>query len=280
MKYITAIKASFIAFILFILASVLIPGKGPSNQVELFLTLSTFLFAIFSGFFIARLNSRYEKMRDLVANEDAYFLSFYNSSIFFGEKFKKNIGALIDKYYLIALDSELGSYYKANAKCLEEMYSELDKIKKLKNNNSDNVFDGMVTLLCSIETVRNNSSVLTTDKLTKGHWVVLISLATITIYGMFYLKTPEFYSQLMTILLSTILVLVLFIIRDLQNFRLTGQIILEESAEEVLESIGKTRYYHEKYLKEGTVRIPDFVKQYRLGTHKIGEKQNIKIVRR
>ncbi len=55
--------------------------------------------------------------------------------------------------------------------------------------------------------------------------------------------------------------------------------ILAESGQEVLESIGLKRYYSQHFLDEGVETIPDFVKEYRLGLHKPGEKPEIKLVK-
>ena len=44
--------------------------------------------------------------------------------------------------------------------------------------------------------------------------------------------------------------------------------------------IGKPRYYPERDVKNGVMKIPAHVKKYRLGLHKPGEKFEIKVVER
>jgi len=92
------------------------------------------------------------------------------------------------------------------------------------------------------------------------------------------LKELSFFSNTRTVLLSTTLVLVLLIMRDLQNLRLSGQIMAEESGQEIFEFIGKLRYYNEHNIKAGIIKIPGHVEKYRLGQHKPGDKFDIKIV--
>ena len=75
-------------------------------------------------------------------------------------------------------------------------------------------------------------------------------------------------------------VLVILLVRDFQNQRFGGSWLLVESGEEVLEVMGKLRYYPEIYVKTGDMKIPDYVKKYRLGLHKPGEKPKIKVVSR
>lgn len=275
MRYIHATKASFIALVISTLAVIFIPGKGSSHEVELVLTISTFLFAILAGFFISRLNTRYNAVRELVADEDAHWLSLYKISILYGRSFSDKIKELIDKYYIVCYDFDVGKYYKPSAKYLSAVYDELNKIKKYRSEAS---FGEMIEELSAVEEDRNKSSVIALEKVTKGQWIILIVLVSIILFSIFYLKIPQLYSQVITVLLSTVLALVLFTIRDLQNLRLGGEMLVVESGQEVLESIGRLRYYNRKYLKNRSIKIPKQIKKYRLGLHEPGEKFNIKVI--
>lgn len=278
-KYIHAIKGGLIAFVLFTIGAIYIPGRGSSSDIEIILMISTFLFAILAGFFLARLNTRYNKITELVATEDAYFLSFFNTARFLGKEFVNNIRELIDTYYIIAYDFNT-DYYKSNAGVLLQFYEELEKVDIKKNKKAESVFDEMVIFLSQIEENRNKNAVLTLDRVTKGQWVILLLLGSIIIFFLFFLKTDALYSQITTVLFSTILTLIILIIRDLNSLRLNGgEDILQESGQEIFEAIGKMRYYPEKHLKNGMTHIPKHVKRYRLGTHEAGaEKFEIRIV--
>ncbi len=278
MKYVHAIKGSAIAIVVFILAVIYIPGQGPSDQVEIILTISTFLFAILTGFYMSRLNSRYDVIRDLVGTEDALWLTIYQTSGFFGKAFQNKIADIIDQYYVIAYDYELGAYYKHNANFLGKIYDELNKVGIEKNPKAQSVFQNMNNFLCSVEEKRNKTAILSREKVTKGTWLLLIFLAAIILFSIFYLKVPELYSQITTVLLSTVLVMVLLLMRDLQNCRLGGEIAVEESGEEVMEAMGKLRYYNHYYIEEGSSKVPANIKKYRLGLHQPGESHRIKIV--
>ncbi|MBU0707966.1 hypothetical protein KKG41_06365 [Patescibacteria group bacterium] len=278
MTYIHAIKGSLLAFAIFVSVAILVPGHGPSDEVQLILTISTFLFAIIAGFFLTRLNTRYDRVRELVASEDALFLSFYRASIFFGTNFKQIIGKIIDKIYILSFDYDLGKYYKHNSQYIDSIYDELAKVKKLKNEKALNLFDDMVVMLTDLEDNRNKSTVITTERLTKGHWSVMLTLSAIIVFSIFYLKTEAIYSQVISILLSTVVVLVLLIIRDLQNFKHGGELLLSESGQEMFEAVGKLRYYNKRDLDSGVIKVPAHIKKYRLGLHKPGEKLNIKVV--
>ncbi len=276
MRYIFALNGFVIAFIVFVFAVIFIPGKGPSDDIELVLTISTFLFAILAGFFISRLNSRYNKIYEALASEDAYLLSIYKTANLCGKDVAKRFAQIMDRYFIEALDFEIGEYYKSNTKEFLMLYDETHKIK----SKFDIYKSKILGLLHDIENLRNLTSSLSREKVTYGQWSILILLAGLLLFCMFYLKTNVLSSQITTVLLSSVLVLVLLTLRDLQNLRVSGEIIMGESAQEVLEVMGKPRYYHQNFLKDKSVKLPKYVKKYRVGLHQPGKTPKFKIVTR
>jgi len=271
-----SIKGSFYALIIFISSAILIPSFGPVEDVQLILTITTFLFAILVGFFISRLNTRFNMVRELIAAEDANFLVFYKNSTFFGEKFQQEIADLIDDYYIVEFDSDLGAY-KANSEQFFILYDKMHEEKKL-SEHEDQVFDDMINLLTSIEMARNKASVVHREKLTVGQWLILILLSGIIVFCLFYVDFSESFFRIIAVLLSTAMVLILLTLRDLQNLRIGSQLIATETGEEIFDFIGKPRYYNKHFLDDGSIKVPNHVKEYRLGLHKSGEKLNIKLV--
>ncbi len=273
--YIDAIKGSTIALILLFIGVIFIPGHGSSSEVEVVLTISTFLFAILAGFYISRLNNRYDQIRQLQATEDALWLGLYKIALFFGTDFQDRIRELIDEYYIIAYDFDVGEYYKHNAHLFFKVF---DECKSLDTTN--NLASSFIMMLPAIEQNRNTSSVLERESLNAGQWIILIFLAIIILLSMFYIKSPDLYSQFSVVLMGTVLVLVLLTIRDLQELRLWGETVAVESGEEVFDFMGKPRYYNKLYIDEGTMIIPPHLKTYRLGLHKPGEPLQIKLIER
>ncbi|MFC2143533.1 hypothetical protein ACFLQN_03980 [Candidatus Aenigmatarchaeota archaeon] len=277
MRYINSLQGGLISFIIFLVLALTIHGNGPSEDITLILTISTFIFAILIGFFIARANSRFDEMRRTCAKEDAFFLSLYKTSQIIGGKFAKRIGDLIDEYYIVSYDSELTNYaYKEELPYFLKMWDEVIKLK-IKTSVT---YQRLLNTLTSIEEYRNVASTASKEKIGYGQWTVLIILSFVILFNLFFIKTSEIHSIIITVLLSTALVIILLILRDLQNLKFGGEkSLLAESGQEIFESIGKLRYYNEKFLKKGWYDIPNNVKQYRIGLHKSGEKINIKTVR-
>jgi len=277
-KYITAIQGSAIALVSFTLLAFILPSHETTGEVELVLTVSTFLFAILAGFLISRLSDRYNTMRNLVGQEDAHWLSLYRMGKLYGKKFSNELADRIDDYYTTIFDYELGEYYKQSREQLENVYALFYKTKLNERQYNKDVFDDMLGTLSNIEGTRNLSSVLAVEKLNTSQWITISSLGAIILFCLFYLNGNQLFSPFLTSSLSTILVLVILTMRDLQNFRFTGGILVEESGQEVLEYIGKKRYYGEIYLADSA--IPTAVKEYRIGIidKKTGKKK-IKLVK-
>lgn len=268
MKYIDALKGTGIAVIIFSLASFLVPQFEKREGVEVILSISTFLFAIIAGFFISRLNSRYDGMRNIVSQEDAYLLAFFKTSELFGESFKKHVRELIDQYYIINYDHALSQYaYKETAPYYFQMW---EALRKIKNREPQSAYQVLVNQLTEVEKLRNSAATLAVERMSAGQWIILVALAIIILISLFAFQSSSFYSHLVTVLLSSSLVLILLIIRDLQNLMFTGKGLLEESGEEVLEYIGKPRYYNEYFVKIGVSKIPQHLTTYRLGRHAPG----------
>lgn len=280
MRYIDAIAGSTVAFVIFAALAYYVNGYGVSDDVTIILTVSSFLFAILAGFFISRFNIRYDKVRELLASEDARFLSLYKISFMFGKKFSDRITDLIDKYYIISLDLLSGeNAYKPTMVHFLSIYDEINKLKKGRQRD-DAALEETIDYLADLENYRNTRAVLVEEKITPGQWMVLIILSIIIIFSVFYMHTATWYSIVVTVLLSTVVILVLLILRDLENLRLGGKLVAIESGEEVLEAMGRPRYYNQRYVDNGSIHIPQDISTYRLGVHRPGEKIKIKVVRR
>jgi hypothetical protein len=276
--YTDAIKGSLLASVPLSLAAIFVPGIGASNELQVVITVSTFLFAILVGFYISRLNSRYDQIRELVAVEDALWLLFFKTSQFFGKVFQDTVREHIDEYYRIAYDFDVGTYYKHNAAAFLKVFDAMLSVTPLAGNRTDGMFSDMLMVLGRIEESRNKSSVLVAEKLTVGQWATIIALAIIILFSIFLMKTDHLYSEVTSVLMGGVLVLILLTMRDLQNLRLWGKTVAEESGEEMFDLIGKLRYYNKLYIDQGVVSIPKSVSTYRLGLHGPGEPASITVV--
>ncbi len=270
------------ALIIFTITTFMLPQLEPPEKVELILTVSSFLFAIFTGFFISRASSRYDKILEILSDEDAEWVTVYRNSKNIEESFLEQVREIMDKYYTTAEDYFEESYYKPTIKYLDQIYNltkkQYEKFLGKSKTGNPIMLSQIMNSLSRIEKLRNRNSVMKQERITKGQWTILLFLGTIIIFSLFFMRTPEIFSQITTIILSTTVVLVIFLLRDLENMKLIGKYVTVESSQEILDMLGKLRYYNQKFVKEGSIKIPKNLKKYRLGLHKPGEEQKIKIV--
>ncbi len=279
MHYVNAIKGAGVGFVVLTALATWVPIPTLPIRLDSILTISTFLFAILAGFYTSRLGNRYDSIRQLVAVEDATILSFYQTAKIFGPVFVKKVRSAIDHYYIASYDHTLSDYaYKQSAPYYFKLW---DVITALPDKEPSSAYEALITQLTEIEKSRNTSAATAKERLGWGEWAILLILAGIILSSLFLMREPVLYSWIVTILFGTALILVMLIIRDLQNLMFGGSSLLEESGQEVLEFMGLPRYYHEHFLKLGISVVPLSVKTYRMGTHKRGASTfKIKTVKR
>jgi hypothetical protein len=281
MKYINSTKGSL--FFLFLATALvfILPEMSTNFDSDIILTVSTFLFAILVGFDLSRLYSRYTNVRQNIAEEDARLLSFYAKAEIYGKGFSDRIKKIIDKYCIDFLDYGIwkaeGYYYKPTSKHFLQLYREMKKIKKHRHEGT---YESMLDDLSYLETARNKASVFIYAQMSLRKQYFLFFLALIILLILFIdVRSLDFYSKIITILLSSSLVLILLLLRDLNNFMVQNKGIGVESKEEVLEFMGLGRYYNKLNKDRGYIFIPKNLENYRLGLHKPGDKQDIKIIK-
>ena len=280
MRYIDSIRGSVIAFICFVVIFFFFPPFPFVEGSELILTVSTFVFAIISGFFLSRLNSRFDEIRANVVEEDALWLSLYETASLLGDSVQRKIAELMDAYYIISYDFDLGKYYKANAKYIDGIYHVLRDLENLDTEQRGGAYEQILSLLGGIEEKRNFASESVRLRLSVGQWGVLVVLAVVVVLSIYANPSTSFYFSFVGVLFSTSIVMVLLIMRDLENFRLGGQAQVVESGQEVFEAMGKMRYYPKSFLESGLMKVPKEVKEYRVGYHRTGAEFDIKIEKR
>jgi hypothetical protein len=78
---------------------------------KVYLTVSTFLFSIFNGFFISRQSSRYSEIRSNLSRFDADMSIVFRESSHLSKEEHAHCGAIIREYYLSIIRSKDWAYY-------------------------------------------------------------------------------------------------------------------------------------------------------------------------
>ena len=102
----------FLIFLILMVLSVFYYFQ-PLNYIDdyqVLLTISTFLFSIFTGFFISRQGSRYNLIRDNLANFDGNLSGIYRQSMHLDKKIQNKIKKIIVNHYNIILHKKTWHY--------------------------------------------------------------------------------------------------------------------------------------------------------------------------
>lgn len=255
------IIASILAFIL--------PISKGSDNVKLILTVSTFLFGIFAGFVITSRMNRFTRFRDLLTNETGYLISLFQYSKITDEKFSQKIAKLIDDYIVEGFLYEVYEYHRKTEASFYALFDELRKFKPENEAQKEGITQ-MKWIIRDMPKDREEMYLLEEDKISNLLKVTLFLLASILLFCLFYLRIDTIYSSLITIILSTSIVLVLFLIRDLDELKISNYAVDYGLYFRLFDIINKPRLYTSDAIQNRRLKFPLH------GTYRYGVIQRIK----
>ncbi len=245
----------FLIIIIFLVA----PYYKLTDDMRTILTISTFLFGIFSGFAIASRLTRYSRYRDLLTNETGFLITLYSYSKYVDEKFCKKIADLIDNYLL---ESFLYEVYEFHEKTEKQFYAIFDEIGKAESSEKKDSLNQMKALLKDMLKDREELYLLGKDRINFWLRTTLTILAGTILYNLLLIRTNAIYSFVLTALLSISVIIVLFLIHDLDKLKLYSEAISYGIYYRVFDAIKKPRLYTNESLQRG-MKLPKGI-SYRL----------------
>lgn len=266
MKRISAHQWGGIALVFFTIVALVVPEPNELDAVGVLFGAVTFVFATMSGFFLTRLNHRFDTVRNEISAEDADFLSLYYYSKTLGGKVHEHVRKTIDEYYLTVFEYAISRYHLPT----RDEYQRLYDIFTITSDDEESprvraVYQNVASLLTDIERHRNTIARAGEERLTGSMWSIVIILALMVIASIFLLRDGSVFFDLAAILLSTTVIVIVALMRDLENFRLGGVPLAAESGYEMFEAMGLPRYVPEDKLKAGKIKIPRGIEKVRVG---------------
>ncbi len=263
LKYMSIEKNIIIFVVVFSFITLLTPTFDRLIDIEIFLTVSTFLFGIFSGFFIANRWGRYSRMKTLLTNETGDLISIYKISKLIGNNFSKKISDIIDNYLIETFKYEVYEYHEKTEKFFYEIFNQIEKIKP-KTHQQKEATGLIMWQLKDMPRDREELFLLGRSKMPKFMFPIIWFLAFVIIFCLFYIRISTIASSIITILLSTCVVLVILVLRDLNNLKWGERSLAFEIYHRVFDAIDKLRVYPDISIKKGRIEAPED-RDYRLG---------------
>jgi|GEM_PF-1740834 len=249
-----------ISITLAILLSILIPGNYEATEAaNLSLAVNGILFGIVVGFYFSDLWLRWQTVRENVANETAALISYLECTKYYRSPINKNWRdkqeALVTKYLMEYFKSEWGEESPAQDAALNDLINSSTEVR-LKTDEEVETWSVMIDKLGSIRESYNANSIISKDKLELAEWLVLTVLGFSLLLAVFYLKVSEFSSIIFTILLTSAVLILFFVIRDLNNLSVEEADITFEPYFKIYDFMKKPRAYWRKDVEDGRIKPP------------------------
>jgi len=213
-------------------------------DVKLFLTIATFLFAIFSGFLIARQGTRYSAIRDVLNKFDGDMSFVYRASGHLGEA-QKEIGEILRKHYTPILESKTWYYpFTHKTTTITNIHSLYERIVGGKNLTSlqNAALSQTLRALLESQGLRKNMVSLYEERVPRLQWFIIGFLVTIIFVSLLIIPSQfEFLGSLFKGAFGTLLFFVLIFLRRLDRLEFFEGVIGENSARDVLDIIGEKK---------------------------------------
>ena len=251
------------AVIVFILLLLVVPQKFISPDLgNTVLTISTFLFGIIAGFFIVVTTTDYNTLKNLLASETGGLIALHQDVLMYDRDSANRLAELIDEYIRHSFDVELinsAQYIRPDFERIKKLIRELPIKQELAP-----ILQEVRIVMDDLIKVHQDEIVLGTRTVSTFQWFVLIVLSALPIITIYGLRTGELFFDIVTVAFSSMIVLILLIIRAIDLYVWNEETFGYDIYEEVLKSIGKLPYYPQESIEKG--RIHPRENEYRIGT--------------
>lgn len=206
---------------------------------KIFVSLATFLFTIFTGFFISNQTQRYGKIRDALSQYDGKMSGIYRASMNFGVDGQSKIGLIISNYYKRIIETGSWDYHfynksstitdlhitSAEAVLSKEKLTEIDKQSNARISSA----------LMDLQVLRKQLIVLREERIPSFQWFLIVLFGLTLITTVLFIPSKNFFigSLLKSSFLVSILS-VIMILRNFDNLQFFEGRVGEHSAEDVL----------------------------------------------
>jgi len=208
---------------------------------RVFLSISTFLYSIFTGFFISRQASRFNKVRETVTKFDGLMSNIYRTSGHISAVLQQEIGEVIKAHYeKIFATKQWNYHFEHKSVTLSSIHALLDEhieekeVTKLSNQSIGAIVKG----LGAAQDVRKSMLALNRERVPSEQWVLILFfvsmlVATVSVMPSVGVLLPSILKAAFVISVLS----VMFILYRLNNLEFTEDLMGAESAQDVIDII-------------------------------------------
>lgn len=202
---------------------------------------TVFFFALFSGFFIARQNDRFNDVDELISKESAIFSYLYRTAGLIPE-LQDKIREIAMIHYQKIKKSGNWAYHSENPSTtitdLTNTFAELDDEKYLEKAEKpamSNAIEIIWDTIRDLQFIRKRTIVLKNQKLLFFQWGLIYLLGFLLIISFNFIPNPEtkIFIDLLKILFGTTVFMVIILLKQLNDLTLFGREYTQKAANDV-----------------------------------------------
>jgi len=227
--------------IIFIVLTLTYLNYNIVNEVDkIFVTLSTFLFSIFIGFFISRQSGRYGEIRKLTADFDGTMSAIYRAMGHLGEDAQKRTGEIIKNHYEMIVKNGWDYPFTNKTTTITDLHKLMEET--VKEKGLDGVKGAVVTRnmlgLQDLQKIRKNMVSLREERIPSFQWLLICLIAVILVTTVSTITSVDslVISLIKAAFVSSVLVAII-LLRQLDDLKLFSGKIGEFSAQDAINII-------------------------------------------
>lgn len=240
-------------------------------DINAILTITSLIFAILIGFFIAT-TTNYLKLQTLITGEDSTLISIYNLIKIIQPSRVSELKEKIDNYATRTLDYSIKEYIQSTNNEFKDLLRVIDEV--LSSNTIDaglkqTLFDRKDALIRG----RQETNLASQTIVMPSHWIILILLS-VLIFGLILsIKDNSSIFLIVSGMLSLSIYFTLILL-----YKIDSNIFLEEqlafqNSQIIFAELDTLRYF--PYLARNNPKIKTVTETYRLGFYKDGANKNL-----
>ena len=206
---------------------------------QIFLTIATFLFATFTGFFVARQGRRYSEIRNQISSFDGEMSSIFRQFGHLSKNAQKEVQQIIRKHYTTILSSKAWDYHIihksstiTNIHLLTERIGGTKPFPSLKHL----ALQRILTALETLQVLRKKMVALHTERIPKFQWFIIYFLALLLLLAITLIPSQFiFYSALMKGAFGSSVISVIVMLHRFNSLKFFEAIMGEQSAQDILD---------------------------------------------
>jgi len=242
-------------------------------DVGLMISVVSFLFGFLISITFSMLLNRTAILKDSLTAETGRLVSLFSLSKHLGQKFHGRVRERIDSYTIKTLRG-----YKQYEISREDFYGFYDDLQfmEIKTEQQNNFAGSFLYVLGEMSTIREKLEYLTNRKVEFSIKVADYTLG-ILLIALLFMNRNDPFTNIIFILVSTIIVFIFLIIEDFDNLRIADYSANISNSEQIFDLIRRERYYPQRLLSR--VKLEEG-RKYRIGIYnsKLKEEEIFEII--